>query len=213
MGQSASAVMLDRSAGKFGPFAGQFFVADYTLSLVTRVELEQVEGVYQGACFPFRQGFATGLIGGTLTDRGQLFAGGSKRGWPVRGLSEKALQRLHWNGRTPCEIQSMRLTTNGFMLRFTSPADPATAADPENYTLETFTHHFYGAYGGPEIELADRQIVSAQAGADGLSVRLVVDRLVVGHIHELHLPGVRSAAGEPLLHDVAYYTVNRLLKP
>ncbi len=37
MGQSASAIMLDVSNGKFGPFAGQFFVADYTLSTVMRL--------------------------------------------------------------------------------------------------------------------------------------------------------------------------------
>ena len=59
MGQSASAVMLDVSGGKFGPFAGQFFVADYTLSLVMRAEMEKVDGLYQGACYPFRQSFAT----------------------------------------------------------------------------------------------------------------------------------------------------------
>ena len=213
MGQSASAVMLDASGGKFGPFAGQFFVADYTLSLVMRAELEQVNGVYQGACYPFRQGFATGLIGGTLTERGQIFVGGSKRGWPVRGLAEKALQRLDWTGRVPFEVHSLRVKADGFELRFTSPVDLAAARDPKSYTLETFTHHYYGAYGGPEIEQADQRIVSATPAADGLSVRLVVEKLVVGHIHELHLPGLRDRTGERLLHDVAYYTLNQIPKP
>jgi hypothetical protein len=27
-------------------------------------------------------------------------------------------------------------------------------------------------------------------------------------VHELHLPGVRSKTGEPLLHPAAYYTLN-----
>ena len=213
MGQSASAVMLDASGGKFGPFAGQFFVADYTLSLVMRAEMEKVNGQYQGACYPFRQGFATGLIGGTLTERGQMFVGGSKRGWPVRGLSEKALQRLDWTGQVPFEVHSMRVKPDGFDLRFTSPVDAATARDPENYTLETFTHHYYGAYGGPEIEQAEQRIVSATPSADGLSVRLVVDKLVIGHIHELRLPGLRDRSGQRLLHDVAYYTLNHIPKP
>lgn len=212
MGQSASAVMLDGSGGKFGPFAGQFFVADYTLSIVMRAEMEKVNGVYQGACYPFRQGFATGLIGGTLTGRGQIFVGGSKRGWPVRGLAEKALQRLDWTGQTPFEIQTMRVKPDGFELRFTAPVDASTARDVESYTLETFTHHYYGAYGGPEIEQADRRIISATPGADGLSVRLVVDKLVQGHIHELHLPGLRDQSGQRLLHDVAYYTLNQIPK-
>jgi hypothetical protein len=42
----------------------------------------------------------------------------------------------------------------------------------------------------------------------GKSVRLFVDQLQEGHVHELHLDGVRSAAGKPLLHPVAYYTLN-----
>ncbi len=213
MGQSASAIMLDTSGGKFGPFAGQFFVADYTLSIVMRAEMEKVNGVYQGACYPFRQGFATGLIGGALTERGYLFVGGSKRGWPVVGLASNALQRLAWSGQTPFEIHSMRVRPDGFELRFTAPVDATTASDPRSYTLETFTHHFYGAYGGPEIEQAGQRVVSATPGADGLSVRLVVDKLVRGHIHELHLPGLRDRRAQPLLHDVAYYTLNEIPKP
>jgi hypothetical protein len=27
-------------------------------------------------------------------------------------------------------------------------------------------------------------------------------------VHEFHLPGIRSAKGEALLHDAAYYTLN-----
>jgi hypothetical protein len=88
----------------------------------------------------------------------------------------------------------------------------ATARDPESYTLETFTHHYYGAYGGPEIEQADQRIISGTPSADGLGVRLVVDNLVVGHIHELHLPGLRDRSGQRLLHDAAYYTLNQIPK-
>ena len=177
-----------------------------------RAEMEQVNGVYQGACYPFRQGFATGLIGGALTERGQIFVGGSKRGWP-RGLASHALQRLYWTGKVPFEIHSMRVKPDGFELRFTAPVDAVTARDLRGYTLETFTHHYYGAYSGPEIEQADQRIVSATPSADGLSVRLVVDKLVVGQIHEFHLPGVRDRTGQRLLHDVAYYTLNQIPKP
>ena len=213
MGQCATAIMPDRSAGKFGPFAGQIFVADYTLSLVMRVSMEKVNGVYQGACFPFRQGFSTGIIGGTLTEGGQIFVGGSKRGWPVRGLAEHALQRLDWTGEVPFEVHTMRATPDGFELRFTLPVDPVTGASPESYSLETFTHHYHAAYGSPEIDQADQRVTSATVSPDGLTVRLTVDHLVRGHVHELHLQGVRDRSGQPLLHDVAYYTLNQIPNP
>ena len=53
-------------------------------------------------------------------------------------------------------------------------------------------------------------IKSVTVALDARSVRLVVDRLEEGHIHELHLPGVRSAKGQPVLHSTAYYTLNYL---
>ena len=210
MGQCATAIMLDKSGGKFGPFAGQMFVADYTLSLVMRADMEKVNGAYQGACFPFRQGLSTGIIGGTITEGGQIFVGGSKRGWPVRGLAEHAMQRLDWTGKVPCEIQTMHARPDGFELHFTSPIDAATASDPESYTLGTFTHHYHGAYGSPELDQADQRIISATVSGDGLTVRLIVNKLMRGHVHELHLPGVRDRAGQPLLHEVGYYTLNQV---
>jgi len=43
---------------------------------------------------------------------------------------------------------------------------------------------------------------------DGLTVALKVEGLQIGHVHELDLPGVRSAReGWPLLHPKAYYTL------
>lgn len=210
MGQSASFITTDLSNGKFGPFAGQTFVGDYTLSLVMRVQTELVDGVYQGACFPFREGFKTGLIGGLMTKEGYLFVGGCSRGWPARGPEPFRLQRLDWTGETPFEIQSMRLTRDGFELRFTEPVDPETAGRPASYTMTTFTHHYAPGYGSPEVDQATATIREARVGADRESVRLIIDGLKVGHIHELSCAGVRDTDGGTLLHQMAWYTLNRL---
>jgi len=37
---------------------------------------------------------------------------------------------------------------------------------------------------------------------------LHIDQLQEGHVHELHLDGVRSKDNLPLLHRRAYYTLN-----
>src|SRR6185503_5708485 len=62
MGQSASGIACDVSNGNFGPFAGQMFVGDQTHSTVMRVFLEKINGHYQGACFPFRDGMGSGSL-------------------------------------------------------------------------------------------------------------------------------------------------------
>jgi len=52
MGGSPGEPVWDTTGGKFGPFAGQIFIGDFT-KLISRVFLEKVAGEYQGACFPF----------------------------------------------------------------------------------------------------------------------------------------------------------------
>ena len=210
MGQSASAILLDESDGAFGPFQGQLFVLDYTLSLAMRATLEMVDGVYQGACYPFREGFKTGLIGGLLSTNGKLLVGGCSRGWPTRGQEPFALQRLSFSGKTPLEVLEMKVKPDGFVIDYTGEIDPVTAGDPASYQLSTYTHHYWRFYGSPEIDQTTPTITAAEVSADRRSVRLRVDGLEIGHVHELHLPGVRSAAGAGLLHPVAYYTLNRI---
>ena len=56
MGMSTTDILADSTKGKFGPFAGQLFCGEFTMSFVSRVFLEKVGGEYQGACFRFREG-------------------------------------------------------------------------------------------------------------------------------------------------------------
>jgi glucose/arabinose dehydrogenase len=208
MGQSASGIDCDLSGGKFGPFPGQLFVGDQTHSTVMRVFLEKVHGRYQGACFPFRQGFSSGNVPLRFAGDGSLFVGGTSRGWGSRGTSPFALEHLVWTGKVPFEVRTMRARPDGFELTFTRPVDPKTAGDPRSYHLKTFTYIYQASYGSPEVDHTTPTVRRAEVGADRRSVRLWLSQLQEGHIHELHAPGVRSAEGLPLLHPEAYYTLN-----
>ena len=103
----------------------------------------------------------------------------------------------------------MRVTPGGFALEFTQAVDPATASRPESYELASFTYHRFEKYGSPEIEHQRHAITAATVTNDRRSVVLSVPGLREGYVHELRLPGVRSECGEALLHDEAYYTLNR----
>ncbi len=104
----------------------------------------------------------------------------------------------------------MRARPDGFELTFTQPMDTATAGDPKSYDLQTYTYIYQSTYGSPEVDHTRPRIKTLTVGKEGRSVRMVIDGLQIGHVHELHLPGIRSAEGEALLHDVAYYTLNRV---
>ena len=208
MGQSASGIACDTSGGEFGPFAGQLFVGDQTHSTVMRVFLEKVNGHYQGACFPFRSGFGSGTLSLQFAPDGSLFVGGTNRGWGSRGSQPYSLERLVWTGRTPFEVQEMRANHDGFTLVFTDAVDRATAADPASYRLSTYTYIYQQQYGSPEVDQATPVISKIDVAADGKSARLILAEMAEGHVHELHLDGIRSASGHALLHPVAYYTLN-----
>jgi len=212
MGQSASGVACDVSGGRFGVFQNQLFVGDQTFSTIMRVSLEKVQGHYQGACFPFRQGFGSGSLAAEFMPDGSLIVGGTNRGWGSRGSKPFALERLRWTGKVPFEILEMHARQDGFELTFTQPVDPATAGTPESYRLGTYAYIYQAAYGSPEVDHTTPKIERVTVSEDHKSVRLYVTGLQEGHVHELHSDGVRSVSGVPLLHKEAYYTLNYLVQ-
>lgn len=210
IGNSASFIVPDLSEGKFGPFKKQLFIADQSFSNLSRVCLETVNGIQQGAVIPFLKGFKSGLIGGRMNEQGQIFAGGSDRGWGARGGRPFCFERVDWTGKVPFEIHEMHAQPDGFTLTFTEPVDPQTAGNPASYSARAFTYAYREEYGGGEVDELTPKITQALVAPDGKSVRLIIDKLTKGHIHELHLDGLRSATAHPLLHPVAYYTLNEI---
>ncbi len=207
MGQSPSGLKWDTTGGRFGPFAGQVFVGDQHHAMVMRVFLEKVGGHWQGAAFNFRRGLDSGVIRLAFADDGSLFAGLSERGWGSIGPKSHGLQRIVWTGDTPFEVHEMRARPDGFELTFTRAVDPETAGDPASYRMESYTYRLSENYGGPEEDKLEVAVRSADVAGDGMSVHLTLEPLRAGYVHELHLDGVRSGDGEPLLHPEAYYTL------
>ncbi len=210
MGQSTTDILLDESDGKFGPFSGQLFVGEFTQAGINRVFLEKVEGEYQGACFPFRSGFASAVLRMAQGTDGSVFAGLTNRGWSSLGTASYGLQRLVWTGKTPFEIQEMHARPNGFELVFTKPVDPKTASDVNSYNLQSYTYLYHSTYGSDEIQKKPLVIKKAAVSQDGQRVQLHVEGLRELFVHELSAKGVRDQTGKTLLHPNAYYTLNRI---
>jgi len=77
--------------------------------------------------------------------------------------------------------------------------------------VNSFIYKYHHIYGSPVINQTAHAVRAAVVSKDGRSVRIAVDSLRQGYIHEIRMSGVRAAAGSaPLLHDVGYYTVNQI---
>ncbi|MBI1247911.1 hypothetical protein GC197_08745 [bacterium] len=210
MGRSVTDFAVDKTGGKFGPFEGQMFLGDYTLSIVMRATTEEVNGVWQGACYPFREGLSTGILDVEFSPEGNLICGGTNRGWPVRGIKPFALERIQWSGKMPFEIKRITIEPDGFLVTFTKPVEKGTGEAAGSYTISAFTHPYRGAYGGPEIAQHACEVKSVELVDDGLSARVHVDKLEEGFVYSFDLAKLRSRDKEELLHRDAYYTVNEI---
>ena len=211
LGISNSGMIEDLSGGKFGPFAGQFYVGDQGQSKLIRVSLEKVAGVWQGAAYSFREGFDSGILRMAIGENATMFVGESARGWGSVGPKQYGIERVTWTGQTPFEIKEIKAQPDGFLLTFTQPVDRATAENLASYSLAGFTYNYHTAYGAAPVNRMVCPIQKIVVAPDGLSVRLAAQCLREGYIHEVKVSGVRAATGgSAVLHPVAYYTLNRL---
>lgn len=211
MGKSASEPIWDTTGGKFGPFAGQCFVGDQTNSCVMRVALEQVNGVYQGACFPFRSGLQCGVNRMCFAPDGSLMVGQTNRGWGSLGGKPYGLQRIAYDGKEPFEIHHVTLTKDGFDLVFTKPLDPQSVG-AKAASVSSFTYIYKSDYGCPEIDTRFEDVGQPKLSRDGKTLSVPVAGLRKGRVYEIRLDGLLSTTSDKVLHPEAYYTLNELVK-
>jgi hypothetical protein len=208
---SINGVTCDTTGGKFGPFAGQFFLAELVFGgAIIRTDLERVNGEYQGACFPF---WGQGLLGPltlAFDPKGRLFVGSiTEPGWmaqPDRG----ALYRIDFTGEVPFEIKSIRIRPHGFRLVFTRAVSPESARELASYRIESFRYEYTGAYGSPELDRAAVEVTKVDVAPDGLSAEVTTGPPVKDRVYLIQANGIRSAAGERLVHPTGAYTVNEV---
>jgi len=199
--------------GTFGPFEGQLLVGDQGMSIISRVFLEEVNGVEQGAAFLFRTGFRSGVLRMAWANDGSLFVGETNRGWGSAGDANEGLERLVYNKNIPFEMKAVRAMPDGFEIEFTNPVDQKSAQDLASYSVESFIYKYQPVYGSPPVNKEVLSIKGVKVSADGLKARIVVDGLREFYIHTIALNGLREKDKfHSLVHATAYYTLNSIPK-
>ncbi|MEQ8469925.1 MAG: hypothetical protein RIC35_02000 [Marinoscillum sp.] len=212
LGISNSEILKDETSGGFGPFSGQVFVGDQGQSKIMRVDLEKVDGKFQGVAFDFKENFQSGVLRMSFGKDGSLFVGETNRGWGSAGPANSGFERLVWTGKVPFEMKTVKAKPDGFEIEFTKPVDLESAKNPNNYTGQSFTYKYHSVYGSPVINNEPLKIKGVKVSEDGLKVRVVVENLRQYYVHEINTPGIKSMGGLPVLHPRAYYTLNSIPK-
>lgn len=211
MNRSASEPVEIPEGTVFGPYGGQIILPDNNGERLSRLMLEEVDGVYQGACTHFFQdnGLRPGNNRAVFSpDKTTLYIGQTSRGW---GQIAEGLQRIRYTGTAPFDVKTMTLTPSGFRLTFTKKAAKG-AESPENFQFSRHRYEDTGNYGGDKLD---------ESGIKILDVRRVDDRTIEidledlddgGWVYGMKLDGFRFADDQPLRTCLFYYTVNRLKK-
>ncbi|GIW81293.1 MAG: hypothetical protein KatS3mg105_3100 [Gemmatales bacterium] len=211
--RSINGVTFNNTGGKFGPFEGQFFLAELMFGgAIIRAQLEKINGQYQGACFPF---WGKGLLGPVVLafdPQGRLFVGSiTEPGWmaqPDRG----ALYRIDFTGKVPFEMKSIHVRPSGFRIVFTKAVDRKTASAVASFQIRHHRYEYTGAYGSPELDRSTLAIKSVRIDRDGCSVDLVTAPLLKDRVYMITAGGVLSVEGEQLVHSTGAYTLNEIPK-
>lgn len=188
----------------FGPFEGQAFIADISHRAIVRVALEKVNGVFQGAVFPFIRPLASASYSTRFDPLGRLWVGSVGRGWTT---GDPIIEVISFDpSKTPFEMQRIEVKRSGFDIHFTQPlADNKVSADQVSVTQ--FHYLYWGEYGS---DRQDKQRVPVQQltvseDRKTLSFEFPVEQ---DNVYEFDLGLIYSASGSELQNNYAYYTVN-----
>jgi len=185
----------DLSAGNFGPFGGQMFIGDQTLSTLVRVASERVGNTDQGTMILFGRKLASGVMRPCFLPDGSLLLGQTGRGWLANGGNEASLQRIFWDPSiTPADLLSIETTKTGFTLHFTAPLAASVTAETllPKIQLESWTYTDAVTYGSGENEKRKGSVSKLTISADRKSVSLEMPEFaspatIVHRIHRLRI--------------------------
>jgi hypothetical protein len=191
----------------WGPFGGQMIIGEMNAPKLLRLTLEEVQGSWQGACYPFVHSNLINKGLHRLAFQGDaLWVGRTHLSW----AGAEHLARIEPTAAIPFDPVEVKVAPGGFVVRMSHPLD-ATAVDAQVWKIRRYTYEYRAAYGSPEMRSEVLAVESVTLDPDGLSARLNVPGLLTDFVYDFDLGGLRSASGDAPLNGRAIYTLRRLV--
>ena len=205
LGSTVGGMAFDKTGGKFGPFAGQMIIAEVIENLLMRANIEQVDGVYQGAAFTLSRSVGTGGLRPVFAKDGSLYLGKTARGWG----HGSGLSKINWTGKVPFDIKEIKIQKNGFKVNFTKKV---SELKKDAIKLDSFKYAFTHAYTAPMVDKKQLAVSEVKLDSDGMGATLTVDGLAEDTVVHFNYKNLKSAEGESVKFNDAWYTLNKLPK-
>lgn len=192
----------------FGPFSGQAFIADISHRAIVRVALQKVNGVYQGAVFPFIRPLASASFSTAFDSRGRLWVGSVGRGWTA---GDPMIEVISYDATQPAfEMHRIELMPYGFDVHFTQPLSDAVIPR-EQIVIRQFHYLYWAEYGSDRQDntRVPVQRLALSPDRQTLSINVPVAK---DNVYEIDLGNLQSIGGIELQNHFAFYTLNELVK-
>ena len=132
------------------------------------------------------------------------------------GARDGCFQRVRYTGKPIRLPNQINVSRSGIFITFTTPLDPDTAADADNYAIEQWNYRWTKSYGSPQFSVANPD----KRGHDKVAVasaKISPDRKTVF----LEVPGIQpvmqmqiryriDAADGTMLNQTIYNTIHVL---
>ena len=190
----------------WGPYGGQLLIGEMNVPKLLRMTLEEIGGVWQGACYPLVEmsELKAGLhrlafVGDRLlVGRTHLsWAGGEHLGW------------VEPTGKIGFDVVEIKAARGGFNVRFSKPVDRSVAL-ASNWKLRAYTFAYWATYGSPELDSHDVSLESVSLSNDGLSAFVKISDIRENFVYDFSFAALRSADGSAALNQKAVYTLRRM---
>ena len=189
----------------WGPYGGQMVIGEMNVCRLLRVTLQKVDGVWQGACYPFietkdlREGLHRLAFVGD-----KLWVGRTHLGW----AGGEHLSTVETTGVVPFDPLEIKVTSTGFTVRFTK-AVGYEAANVALWNIRRYTYAYHSEYGSPELEKEFVVPSKITLSADGLTADLKISELHENFVYDFDMRNLRSREGDMLLNQKAAYTLRK----
>ena len=162
----------DTTEGAFGPFSGDIFLGDQTLSTLFRIRPHEVDGVEESALIPFGKNFPSGVMRMNFLPNGNLLVGQTGRGWRAAGGKEAALVMVS-RTQEPLGNYLLDVQREGDVFRLTFSEDLDPSLDTKTLEVKSWTYTDSPNYGSNEVEKRNETIANvAQPDSKTLEISI-----------------------------------------
>ena len=179
-----------------------------------RVYSDSSSGRLQGALVSLLRGTKAPILKGQYNPAdGHLYITGF-RIWDSNATETTAFDRIRYTGRPSTIPLSVQGGTQGIILRFATPLDPASATDAGRYEVQRWNYQRSSAYGSGNYRVngtAGRDtltVAAAHLSADRKSLLILIPDM--REVMQLQLAYDLRAADQRSMSDTVYMTLHRV---